>query len=247
MTKRQEYEAIFNHRGDSYAAAMRKYPSARDAEFRNLFRHVDLCSISSVADIPAGGGYLANWLPAYVVLDAYDPTIAFRQSGKAVHPVDLGHPELARHDYDLVVSLASLHHVADKAGFFSALAAHTQSGGQIVLADITAASRLVNFLDGFIGRHNGTGHDGMYFNPDDPFDFGANHERISRVVVETLLCPWRFATRADMVDFSSLLFGAATADPRDTERAIVEHVGVVETDGVIEIQWELTYITATLA
>lgn len=246
MGATQEYEAIFNHRGNAYAEAMQRYPNARDAEFRNLFRHVDTAALRAVADIPSGSGYLAAWLPAGVALDAYDPTVAFRSHGIGVHPVDLHAPVLARRDYDLVVCLAALHHVEDKATFFDAVVGHVRPGGRIVLADIAASSKLVPFLDGFIGWHNGTGHDGMYFDADTPFDFGASHPRVREAVVETLPCPWHFPDRAAMVEFSALLFGAASAGAAATERAIAEHVGIVDAGDGVAMDWELTYITATL-
>jgi SAM-dependent methyltransferase len=247
VTEPLEYEAIFNHRGNAYAEAMERYPHARDEEFRGLFRHVDLAAVRTVADVPSGSGYLATWLPPGVALDAYDPTVAFRSHGTDVHPVSLEAPVLARHDYDLVVCLAALHHVADKAGFFAAVAEHVRPGGQVVLADIAASSKLVPFLDGFIGAHNGTGHQGMYFNPADPFDFGRDHPRLAAVEVATLPCPWRFPDRAAMTEFSALLFGAASAGAAATERAIERHVGIRATPAGAEMAWELTYITATLA
>lgn len=247
MTGAREYEDIFNHRGDAYAEAMERYPNARDEEFRNLFGHVDLTSVRTVADIPSGSGYLSIWLPEGVKLDAYDPTLSFRSHGVGVHPVDLGAPRLARNDYDLVICLAALHHVEDKAGFFDAVARHVRPGGNIVLADISASSRIVGFLDGFIGKHNGTGHEGMYFNSNDPFDFGRSHPRVADVKVETLQCPWRFADRDALVTFSKLLFGAASADPGRTADAIERHVGISDRGSHVEMAWELTYITATLA
>ena len=247
MSDVQEYEAIFNHRGNSYAAAMEKYPAARASEFENLFRHVDLGEVRTVADVPSGSGYLTTYLPASVTVDAYDPTVSFREHGVAIFPIDLGCPRLARRDYDLIVSLASLHHVEDKRGFFRSLAEHVRPGGKIILADIAASSRLVDFLDGFIGLHNGTGHEGMYFSPDNPFDFGMDHERLADVRIETLPCPWHFEDRAAMVEFSTLLFGAATAGRKDAERAIVDCVGVTDGDASAVMAWELTYITATLS
>jgi SAM-dependent methyltransferase len=241
-----EYEAAFGHRGGSYAAAMGRCPDARRSEFEALFRNVSLPALRRVADIPSGGGYLDSCLPSGVKLDAYDPACAFRD-GRAVYPVDLARPRLMRGDYDLIVSLAGIHHLEDKAGFFAALADHVGSGGQIVLADVASTSRVAGFLDEFVGRHNETGHRGLYLSGDDPFDFGAGHPRIARVVVETLPTTWLFRDAGEMDAFCCLLFGAAGASAAMMDQAIRSHIGVDERDGGCRMLWEITTITATLS
>ncbi|MGB7404897.1 MAG: methyltransferase domain-containing protein [Pacificimonas sp.] len=241
-----EYREIFNHRGSAYDEAMQRWPDARGSEFLNLFAHVELPPEAKVADVPSGGGYLKRWLPLGATLDAYDPSAEFRERGSGISPVKLSAPELDRDDYDAIVCLAALHHVADKAACFDGLARHVRPSGHVLIADVKADSRITRYLDGFVGQHNGTGHEGMYLRADDPFDFGREHPRVASSDVATLACPWVFPDRRAMIGFAGLLFGAASAGPEAIGEALDTIVGVREEGGKTILDWELTYISATI-
>jgi SAM-dependent methyltransferase len=240
-----EYAQIFTHRGSDYAEAMRRLPEAREAEFTGLFRYGD-GSARIVADVPSGGGYLRPYLPASALLDEYDPTAQFRQVGAGILPVDLQDPRLARSDYDLVVSLASIHHVLDKRRFFGALVDHCSSGARLVVADVAADSKVARFLDEFVGRYNGTGHRGWFLSPADPFDFGRGEPRVRRVEVDTLDVPWLFPGEEAMISYCRLLFGMREVASSELAAALRDHVGVESEGGRVALQWQLTYIYSWL-
>jgi SAM-dependent methyltransferase len=241
----QRYENVFNHRGGSYAAAMEMCPDARRHEFEALFRHVPLGEVRRVADVPSGSSYLGRYLPPSVTVHAYDPSHAFREAGDGVYQVDLEQPKLLGNDYDLIVSLAGIHHVEDKSRFFGDLVAHVAPGGRIVLADVGSGSRVARFLDGFVGEHNGTGHAGMFLAEEDPFDFGRAHPRVVGATVETLAVPWLFGNEEEMAQFCSLLFGT-DAGPTRMADALAEAIGVSRDGSGCSLRWELTYITVEL-
>lgn len=240
-----EYTQIFAHRGTEYAEAMQRFPNAREAEFRALFRHGHADS-EKVADIPSGGGYLRPYLSPSAVLDEYEPTEPFRRPGDRILPVDLQDPQLIRSDYDLIVSLASIHHVLDKERFFRALVRHCCGGASIVIADVMLHSKVARFLDEFVGQHNSTGHRGLFLSPPDPFDFGRREARVSGVVVETLDVPWLFPDRESMISYCRLLFGMHDVQTSVLADALHHYIGVESGEGRVSLQWELTYIFARL-
>src|SRR5687768_12367364 len=58
--RRNEYQAIFQMRGDLYNAANRLCPSARETERSLLLDLLDLRAGHILCDTAAGGGYLAD-------------------------------------------------------------------------------------------------------------------------------------------------------------------------------------------
>ena len=79
----EAYESIFNRRGQAYHRAMQLVPGARRREFSaaleliGLHRGGVLCD-----DVPSGGGYLADHLPADLDLRlvAIDPSDVFART-----------------------------------------------------------------------------------------------------------------------------------------------------------------------
>ncbi|HEX8469373.1 MAG TPA: hypothetical protein VF620_16375 [Allosphingosinicella sp.] len=236
-----EYTQIFAHRGAEYAEAMRRLPKAREAEFKGLFRYGH-GNAEKVADIPSGGGYLRPYLSPSAILDAYDPTEPFRQLGVEILPIDLQDPQLIRMDYDLIVSLASIHHVLDKERFFRTLVRHCSSRAGIVIADVIRDSKVAKFLDEFAGQHNGTGHRGWFLSQSDPFDFGRRETRVIDVKVETLEIPWDFPNEDAMISYCRLLFGMRDVQSSALADALHRYIGVEGKEGCISLQWQLTYI-----
>jgi hypothetical protein len=156
--------------------------------------------------------------------------------------VDLQDPQLIRTDYDLVVSLASIHHVLDKERFFRGLVRHCGARAGIVIADVIGGSRVANFLDEFVGQHNGTGHQGMFLSQLDPFEFGRREERVRDVRIETLDVPWIFPNEDAMISYCRLLFGMREVPSSVLFGALQRYIGVDDKNDGIALQWQLTYI-----
>jgi hypothetical protein len=155
-------------------------------------------------------------------------------------------PELVRSDYNLIVSLASVHHVYDKKHFFQRLVDHCAPGAALVIADVIQDTKVALFLDEFVGRRNGTGHDGWFLSEADPFDFGRGERRVFEVLLETVPVPWSFPDQAAMVRYCRLLFGMRGVEDKEILDGLVQHVGVETAADRCRLQWELTYITVSL-
>ena len=240
---KSDYELIFEQRGREYGEAMQRFPTARRAEFLRLFDGVDLGAVRTMADIPSGGGYLSAFVPDACDIDYIEPCGEFRPQN--AHQTDVGLEEivLAEASYDVVVCLAAVHHVKAKTTFLGNLYAALKPGAVLCLGDVAAGSSISRFLDDFAGRHNGTGHRGMYLEPDTVADIlralGAEI-----LCCESKPCPWRFDTKADLLAFCRLLFGLKNLKDAELMEALEHYVGVTEHDAGVALNWRLLYVNA---
>ena len=236
-----EYQQIFKARGSSYDRAMQQFPEARDREFRNLLERVNLDTISRVADIPSGGGYLQQHLPARVKIDSYEPCNEFltHQHGS---PIDLENLDLADDRYDLIASLAAIHHVSNKARFMQRCYESLKPGGYLCLGDVPAKHSIGRFLDNFAGRYNGTGHSGDYLIADQISSMAAV-QGFSVLGCEVKPCPWVFSQQQDMVDFCTGLFSLTAVGDEELLDALDRYVGISRTPHQLSLDWELLYIS----
>jgi SAM-dependent methyltransferase len=228
------YSEIFKQRGNQYHDAMLRFPQARRAEFEQLFAQTGVAAGERVLDMPAGGGYLGRYLPADSELVSVELTPGFG-TGLSVHDPAQPWP-WGRFDH--VVCLAALHHIEDQPGFIAGLLDRLQPGGTLHLADVAAGSGLVQFLDGFVGRFNITGHQGSYLRNDRGF-FSALGD-VARI--GELDCSWEFASESDMLAFSAQLFGLVDCPPEALLQALQDHVGFERTDKGMRLNWRLLYV-----
>ena len=229
-----EYAGIFKQRGHPYHDAMAAFPNARDNEFDGLFAAHPLQGGEAVIDIPAGGAYLARHLGAQAKVTSLEITPGFSTDATVVDPRDLG----AYAGYDRAVCLAALHHFDDVPGFLGRLRDTLKPDGILHVADVPAGSPLCEFLDGFVGRYNATGHAGRYL-PADP----AHYARLGQVTrCEESVCPWRFANEADMLAFCGMLFGLVDHPEAALREALHDLVGVHQDEHGVQLDWRLLYI-----
>jgi cyclopropane fatty-acyl-phospholipid synthase-like methyltransferase len=236
-----EYQQIFKARGSRYDRAMQQFPEARDREFSNLLDQVNLDTISRVADIPSGGGYLQRHLPATVKIDSYEPCREFKTHHHG-SPIDLENLVLAVDSYDLIVSLAAIHHVSDKARFIERCYEGLKPNGYLCLGDVPANHSISLFLDNFAGRHNGTGHSGDYLTVDQ-VETIARAQGFSVLESEVKPCPWLFSTQQDMVDFCIGLFSLSKVSSGELLDALDRYVCIAVTPHQVSLNWELLYIS----
>ena len=241
------YAETFEQRGHPYDQAMQWFPSCRDLEFIRLFDQIDVKGCHTVLDLPSGGGYLERFLPEYSSLDSVDPSSPFRKS-ELIYPIDLENLSLPENHYDLVVSLAALHHIDNKSGFLTSVSNALRPGGMCCFADVAANSGISHFLDEFAGTHNTTGHKGSYLEIDIPYPGYSSDHQLKLVEHALKPCPWIFNNVHGMVDFCRLLFGLKGVSDHKLQDALSEYVGFTEatsTNGAREVHllWELLYIT----
>ncbi len=235
------YFEIFEQRGSRYDRAMRAFPQARDAEFVQLLRGLDIPTDATVYDIPAGGGYLEKFLPAGTELLEFEPSSHF--SPRRVHNIDLEALALPRdRRADLIVCLAALHHVANKQGFFSTVLDSLRSGGWFCVGDAARDSKIAHFLDNYVGLHSGMGHEGDYLanEPSQYLEWVNGRAEMTRC--ELAPCPWQFDNTASLAAFCRDLFGLNGLGDEQVIDALDQHIGLSQNGAGVSLDWELLYL-----
>lgn len=239
MNRPATYEDMFQARGAPYDNAMSLFPDARREEFLKTIERAGLKPGQSVGDVPAGGGYLARYLPNAVHWLGHEPCASFGSGG-----ADQGLLPLPWADgtLDAAISIAGVHHLADKRPLFAEIARTVRAGGRFVLADVHEGSDVAGFLDGWVDRHNSTGHNGAYLN-DDTLD---ELREAGWQILSAARVPfhWRFPDMAGMSEFCNRMFDLRTCRPEETAQAIEANLGIDQLEGEVGMRWELYMIVA---
>ncbi|MBY6063639.1 class I SAM-dependent methyltransferase [Pseudidiomarina sediminum] len=240
----KSYQEHFNQRGTAYEQAMRSYPNARAEEFQQVITAAQLNSGMTVADVPAGGGYLRRYLPNDCQWLGHEPCASFthHQTSAATAQPLLPLPWATAH-IDAAISLAGVHHLDDKLPLFHELFRVLKPGARLVLSDVEEHSAVARFLDDYIGAHNSTGHEGVYLNAATLTQLKScgfhiiNHQHCA--------FHWWFDSTNDMAHFSHKLFDLRTANLQHLEQAIHDYLGPPAlTTQQVGMPWALTTITA---
>lgn len=235
-----KYAQVFELRGHKYDAAMRAFPTARDEEFRQLFVGINVNSLKTVFDVPSGGGYLHRFVAPDAELTEFDPSPDFGLDG--AQAIDLEHMKLFANSADLLVSLASLHHVSNKKRFFESGLKALRRGGWMCVGDVVAGSNIARFLDEFVGWHNGMGHSGDYL-PFDPALFAKLAGKQAELVrAEIAPCPWNFRNASDLASFCRSLFGLKDVSDSLILDTLNAFIGIESTANGVALNWELLYL-----
>lgn len=248
---KKTYQAIFNQRADAYHQAMLNWPDARNQEFEALLKDLPINASSHILDIPAGGGYLANYLPVDINLHHLETSKLFADlfqqhchSGSC-HPLSLCSLDKLPQEndsIDIALSLAGLHHTEDKQPLFTELYRCLKPGGLLVLADAQEDSATARFLDGWVNDHNKMGHNGWYLNQqtiqqlqDCGFECISNENRNYH---------WCFENPLQAGEYCKLMFGIDQAEASQVKDALTQHLGFDSLDnGTVGLHWQLYFIT----
>lgn len=236
------YEQIFEQRGGAYDQAMRRWPDARRDDFRVPLQVLDPRPGESIVDVPAGGGYLRDYLPARCRWFGHEPCASFHVGTAAVDLLPLS---WADGFADAAISIAGVHHLDDKRPLFRELRRVVRDGGRFVLADVHEASAVATFLDEFVGRHNSTGHQGIYLGERTLEELAETGWQIERAEREPFC--WWFRDGASLAQYCRMLFdvrGVADATILD---AVERSLGTQATANGIGMNWELFVIRARAA
>lgn len=245
MTK--TYQEHFDQRGLAYDRAMQRHPEARRQEFLQAIEAANLTPGMVVADVPAGGGYLQRYLLKGCAWHGHEPCASFAHHAQGVQDsVSLLPLPWAEASVDVAISLAGIHHVDDKRPLFVELHRVLKPGGRLVVSDVATGSSVAEFLDGYVGTFNSTGHEGVFLDEhtlEDLRDTGW-------VVEKSELCEfhWVFVDRNAMAAFCHELFDLRKASVADTQTAIETQLGVANLpDGQVGMNWALQTIVAMKA
>jgi SAM-dependent methyltransferase len=240
-----DYRDLFDLRGQSYDCAMRMFPAAREQEFMQVITRAGLSPGMCVADVPAGGGYLADFLPGDCEWQGHEPSGGF-SSGTIRHGQDIESQAFLplpweSESMDAAVSLAGVHHMADKSHFFREVRRVLRPGGRFVLSDVAACSPEAAFLDGYVDAHNSTGHRGLFLDGVTEAELEAAGWRC--LTSEIVRFHWVFDTCEAMGTFCRYLFDLRRGTLADTIQAIESELGVERLeDGRIGMRWGLRTI-----
>lgn len=243
----EEYGDIFEQRGHRYHAAMCACPQARDAELETAVAWSALRTGQVLCDVPSGTGYLRRFVDARVTVVHVETSPVFARLGRAQGaPVALGTMydlPLRTAGADRVLSLAALHHVADKGRFYREAFRILRPGGGLCIGDAGADSAVAGFLNGFVHAHNSMGHEGRFIGPEIAADLEAAGFRVDRAA--DVAVPWRFRSPDEMVAFVQALFGLDRATPAQILRGVSEQLGWDRTDDGCQLRWALRFVRAT--
>lgn len=234
-----DYVELFDERGGIYDRAMQAYPAARDEEFIQLLARCELQAGHIIADVPAGGGYLKKYLPENCILWEHEPSSHFRaglNKGGPLFPFPWDNDSV-----NTAVSLAGVHHLLDKRPFFKELFRVVKPGGRLVLSDVAANSAVANFLDGYVGDNNSTGHKGIYLSKDTPNELCQVGWHL--ISAEQVDFNWVFNDLLAMGRFCHSLFDLQHVSFRNTIDVIRAKLGIDILDGgKIGMHWSLMTI-----
>lgn len=239
---KSEYLTIFEQRASQYDQAMQECPAARDNEFLCLFEHIDRHKYLNILDVPSGGGYLDKFVASGAHIHCLEPCSQFNpQTPHLTDDIDIDSLAIAQGQYDLVVSLAAMHHINDKHGFINNCANALKSNGVLCIGDVLAGSGITAFLDDFAGKYNGTGHSGKYIKPELMCEI-AQKLGLELIDCSEKDCPWVFPTEQAMLNFCQSLFGLCV-DQQQLKHALANYIGYSEINNNFHLQWKLLYCT----
>ncbi len=243
----EEYHDIFEQRGHRYHAAMCACPHARDAELEAAVAWSDPRAGQVLCDVPSGAGYLRRFVDPRVTVVHVETSAVFARLARAQGvPVALGtmyDVPLRTGSADRVLSVAALHHVADKRLFYREAFRMLRPGGALCIGDAGAGSAVAGFLNGFVHAHNSMGHEGRFIGPETAGDLEGAGFRIDRAA--EVAVPWRFRSPEEMVDFVRELFGLDRATPAEIRRGIAEQLGFDDAGDGCRMRWALRFVRAT--
>ncbi len=240
----KDYAEIFELRGSRYDKAMRQHPKARDEEFKQIISRACLTSTESVADVPAGGGYLKSYLPDGCMWLGHEPCSSFTSHGNTFSEKNKLLPlPWDNENIDIAMSLAGVHHIEDKRPLFLEINRVIKPGGRFVLSDVATDSAVAYFLDDYVGKYNSTGHQGIFLD-----EITLKELKESNWIINTseqVNFHWKFDDLEEMEIFCNDLFDIGRVKKGQTIKAIEDLLSVSELpDGSFGMNWSLRTIVS---
>lgn len=240
--KNKFYAEIFNHSGAWYHLANQLFPHARDEEFKAALSLLSLEDHSRVLDVPAGGGYLYDYIGSLVSYSAFDFSTEFAKS-RRVKLCSETHIPVDDSYFDTAVSLASLHHVKDKAHFISELRRSLKTGGQLLIGDVVAGSKESIFLNGFVNDWNTLGHNGDFLCMERDVQLLNKIGFATQTVIKDYY--WNFDSEPACHEYLRLLFALDKTPAETLLNEAISELGITKTNAGFHLHWSLGFILAT--
>ena len=237
------YQSIFTKRALSYHNAMIKFPDARKEEFEQLLQYVSVDKENTVADMPAGGCYLKN----YIDNDIYflDPTQEFLDNcpcGYNTIKTSLDDTLIKDSYFDTIFSLAGSHHIENKDSFYTEVHRLLKHNGNFIYADVLKGSKEDTFLNIFVNKHNSLGHTGIFL--DDSVKTSLQDIGFKVNKFEYVSYHWNFANEQAMVEYIKNLFGLDLASDEIILSGIKDILSYSQKNDCISMNWGLIFISS---
>ena len=244
----KSYPEIFNQRGNLYHQGMQKYPLARQQEFHHILRLAEIQAGDVICDSPAGGCYLSNFIEPEVKIISIETSSEFiRHAQKQDNNVTLvcetlSELPLLAESLDRMISLAGLHHVDNKLGFYRESYRLLKAGGILAIADVQKGTGVAEFLNIFVDQYNSMGHQGDFFDKSTKDEL----ENIGFKVTfnASISYHWQFDSLDNMIEYCQLLFGIDRADRTTILEGIKQYLGYHLRDNQYYLNWELCFFKA---
>ena len=97
----------------------------------------------------------------------------------------------------------------------------------------------------FVHAHSSSGYAGVFFNEHVQRELEGTGFSVRQATA--LDCLWRFPALEDMARFCKLLFGIDRASEAEVLAALKRYVGVRQSAGEYELNWEQLYVKAVKA
>lgn len=269
MTKRKAENSVgvFGHRKVNYQKATCFFENVRYSELevigdyirKNLHPHQ-----KDVLELGSGTGFLTSYLSRIgFVIDATD--FEFDRPFEARHfercDLRASFPTIAlENSYDIVISLATLHHVAERSSgilpssLCTGICRALKENGSLIVLDVapgdsakveknTSAQRVGTFFSEVIDRFTVPAHDGRYLNGD-IVQQQFQSVGLSKTEHSFRDCAWYFDTEDQMAAFVKSLFNLEGLSIQKVKDYLKNIVGY-ELNDRLKLNWGLQMITAS--
>ena len=242
-----KYQQIFDIRAKNYIDALEKYPNVRMDEYKKFINTINFKKKGlKFLDAPCGSGILASLIPENTIYYGIDPSKKFFEYCKKkinVNICELDHNFFESEFFDVIGSLAGLHHIEKREPVYKEWYRILKKGGKLVIMDVHQNSQTSFFLNNFVDKYNSLGHKGFFISDNDIkllTNIGFN-----KIDTKWVECKWLFSNYEDINKFSINLFGLDKLyDNLTLFKELNKKFTIKKINGDLTLFWKLFIITA---
>lgn len=247
MSHSCDYKTIFDKRAKDYINALVNFPEVRKDEFKNFIKLLQLKKNENFLDVPCGTGICSTFLKDSIQYTGLDPCAVFinfcKNKGLNTLQADMQHQIFAQDNFDVIGSLAGVHHISDRKSLYAEWYRILKPGGRLIILDVAKNSSTSNFLNHFVDQYNSTGHQGLFLDEND----NALLDLIGFKKIEhkNIDCTWAAFNKESMCNFFRALFALDKLENNLLlHKELNKNFKTIETSLSYQLIWPLKYIRA---